>query len=102
MPGPTTPDPALADAAAELERQLLALDEALAAQFFDTSSGDGNITARASAAGDLVSLTISAARLTPVAGPGLPGALIPVLNNVIAQGQNQAGLDLAARAAGFS
>jgi DNA-binding protein YbaB/chitodextrinase len=102
MPGPTTPDTALASAAAALETQLLALDDALVPQEFSAASGDGKINATASASGDLVALTIHPSLLTPAAGPGLPAALMPVINAALTAGQSKARADLKALVAGFS
>src|SRR5689334_12079739 len=102
MPGPITPDAALASAALALEQQLLALDAALVPQQFSAASTDGKISAVASASGDLVSLAIHASLLTPAAGPSLPAALMPIINAALGAGQTKARADLRALAVAAS
>jgi DNA-binding protein YbaB len=102
MPGPTTPDAALASAAAALEQQLLALDAALVPQQIAVGSSDGKIVMLVSVGGDVISLTIHSSLLTPAAGPGLAAALMPVIDRGLSAMHTKAGEDLEALVASFS
>ena len=102
MPGPTTPDAALASAAAALEKQLLDLDASLVPQQIAAGSSDGKIVVLISVSGEVLSMTIHASLLTPAAGPGLPAALKPVINLALSAGQTKARADLKTLVAGFS
>jgi DNA-binding protein YbaB/chitodextrinase len=101
MPSPTTPDPALASAAAALGKQLLALDGTLTAKNFLAASADGKITASANGLGDLTAVSIDPSLLVPPAA-GLGAAVAAVINAAFAKVRAQSGIDLAALVTAFS